>query len=90
MCECGSVKSTRCNLPVLSTREFHTHFGTPMPQRRREDRASDDVPDADDVRAMLKDLREARQSKIAQGLSMINPYHLEVSQSQPGKLQRVF
>jgi hypothetical protein len=28
---------------------------------------------------MLKDLREARQSKIAQGLDMINPYHLEVS-----------
>lgn len=41
-------------------------------------RASDDVPNADDVRAMLKDLREARQSKIAQGIDMINPYHLEV------------
>ena len=28
---------------------------------------------------MLKSLREARQSKIGQGLGMINPYHLEVS-----------
>ncbi|PWN20727.1 Psf2-domain-containing protein [Microstroma glucosiphilum] len=41
--------------------------------------APDDVPEADEVRAMLKDLREARQSKIAQGLDMINPYHLEMT-----------
>lgn len=43
------------------------------------DVASDDVPQADEVRAMLKDLREARQSKISEGLSMLNPYHLEMT-----------
>ncbi|CAO1631654.1 unnamed protein product [Parajaminaea phylloscopi] len=43
------------------------------------DVAPDDVPEADDVRATLKDLREVRQSKIAQGLNMINPYHLEMT-----------
>ncbi|CAO1628762.1 unnamed protein product [Sympodiomycopsis kandeliae] len=43
------------------------------------DVAPDDVPQADEVRAMLKDLREARQSKISQGLQMLNPFHLEMS-----------
>lgn len=42
-------------------------------------RAPDDIEDADEIRSLLKDLRDARQSKISQGLDMINPYHLEVS-----------
>ena len=41
--------------------------------------AAEDIPDASRVRALLKDLREARQSKILAGLGMINPAHLEMT-----------
>ncbi|WFD15984.1 DNA replication protein psf2 [Malassezia arunalokei] len=41
--------------------------------------AAEEIPDASRVRALLKDLREARQSKILAGLGMINPAHLEMS-----------
>ncbi|CAD6884094.1 unnamed protein product [Tilletia controversa] len=43
------------------------------------DVAADDIPSSDQVRALLKDLREARQSKIMAGLEMINPVHLEMT-----------
>lgn len=43
------------------------------------DTAPDDIPNSDEVRARLKDLREARQSKVGDGLAMINPYHLEMT-----------
>lgn len=39
---------------------------------------SEDIPSSSRVRALLKDLREARQSKILAGLPMLNPAHLEV------------
>jgi GINS complex subunit 2 len=42
-------------------------------------RAADDIPDSDLVRSLLKDLREARQAKVLQGLNSVNPFHLEVS-----------
>lgn len=41
--------------------------------------AADDIPHASRVRALLKDLREARQSKVLAGLEMINPTHLEMT-----------
>lgn len=41
--------------------------------------AAEDIPDASRVRALLKDLRDARQSKILAGLGMINPTHLEMT-----------
>ena len=41
--------------------------------------AADDIPDSDLVRSLLKDLREARQAKVLQGLNSVNPFHLEVS-----------
>ena len=41
--------------------------------------AAEDIPDASRVRALLKDLREARQSKILTGLGMINLAHLEMT-----------
>ncbi|PWZ03154.1 Psf2-domain-containing protein [Testicularia cyperi] len=41
--------------------------------------ASDDVPNSNRVRALLKDIREARQSKILAGVGMINPTHLQMT-----------
>ncbi|GAA5997072.1 DNA replication protein PSF2 [Rhodotorula paludigena] len=38
--------------------------------------ASDDVPAPDKVRLLLKDIREARQAKIREGLGAINAVHL--------------
>ncbi|SPO22523.1 related to PSF2 - part of GINS, replication multiprotein complex [Ustilago trichophora] len=40
--------------------------------------ASDDIPNSNRVRALLKDIREARQSKILSGVSMINSVHLQM------------
>ncbi|GAC97095.1 potential GINS DNA replication initiation complex subunit [Pseudozyma hubeiensis SY62] len=40
--------------------------------------ASDDVPNSNRVRALLKDIREARQSKILSGVPMINSVHLQM------------
>ncbi|KAI8826924.1 DNA replication complex GINS protein PSF2 [Fimicolochytrium jonesii] len=40
--------------------------------------ASDDVPQADLVRTLLKDLREARQRKARQGLQALDPYYLQM------------
>lgn len=41
--------------------------------------APDDIMRCDEVRVLLKDVREARQSKMREGLSALNPIHLEVS-----------
>lgn len=41
-------------------------------------RASDDVQNAEKVRSLLKDLREARQSKSRDGLSQIDHSELSV------------
>lgn len=41
--------------------------------------ASEDIPDSDEIRAILKSLREARQSKIMTGLGAVNSEHLNVS-----------
>ncbi|KAM0787027.1 hypothetical protein ACM66B_006293 [Microbotryomycetes sp. NB124-2] len=38
--------------------------------------ASDDFPQPDKVRILLKDIREARQSKVRAGLGALNPIHL--------------
>ncbi|GAA5937771.1 hypothetical protein JCM3775_002123 [Rhodotorula graminis] len=38
--------------------------------------ASDDVPAPDRVRLLLKDIREARQAKVREGLAAINAVHL--------------
>ncbi|KAK0553317.1 DNA replication protein psf2 [Tilletia horrida] len=43
------------------------------------DVAPDDISGSDQVRALLKDIREARQSKIMAGLEMINAVHLEMT-----------
>ncbi|KAK0556958.1 DNA replication protein psf2 [Tilletia horrida] len=43
------------------------------------DVAPDDIAGSDQVRALLKDIREARQSKIMAGLEMINAVHLEMT-----------
>ncbi|CDS01328.1 related to PSF2-part of GINS, replication multiprotein complex [Sporisorium scitamineum] len=40
--------------------------------------AADDVPNSNHVRALLKDIREARQSKILSGVPMINSVHLQM------------
>ncbi|SJX61240.1 related to PSF2-part of GINS, replication multiprotein complex [Sporisorium reilianum f. sp. reilianum] len=40
--------------------------------------APDDVPSSNRVRALLKDIREARQSKILSGVPMINSVHLQM------------
>ncbi|KAJ1590819.1 hypothetical protein NDA11_003009 [Ustilago hordei] len=40
--------------------------------------AADDVPNSNRVRALLKDIREARQSKILSGVPMINSVHLQM------------
>ncbi|KAJ1032661.1 hypothetical protein NDA16_000684 [Ustilago loliicola] len=40
--------------------------------------AADDVPNSSRVRALLKDIREARQSKILSGVPMINSVHLQM------------
>ncbi|PWN40842.1 DNA replication complex GINS protein PSF2, partial [Ceraceosorus guamensis] len=58
-----------CSLPL--------HY--PSIARALIDDASDDIPDASLVRSLLKDLREARQAKIMQGLSDVNCWHLEMS-----------
>ena len=41
--------------------------------------AAEDIPYSSRIRALLKDLREARQSKVQAGLEMINPAHLEMT-----------
>lgn len=41
--------------------------------------ASDDIPGAQKVRALLKDLREIRQSKILAGLAALNGAHIEMT-----------
>ncbi|GAA6026483.1 hypothetical protein JCM10207_002517, partial [Rhodosporidiobolus poonsookiae] len=38
--------------------------------------ASDDVPAPDRVRLLLKDIREARQAKVREGLAAVNAVHL--------------
>ncbi|KWU41686.1 Psf2-domain-containing protein [Rhodotorula sp. JG-1b] len=38
--------------------------------------ASDDLASPDRIRLLLKDIREARQAKVREGLSAINPVHL--------------
>ncbi|GAA5989835.1 hypothetical protein JCM11641_004809 [Rhodosporidiobolus odoratus] len=38
--------------------------------------ASDDLPAPDRVRLLLKDIREARQAKVREGLTAVNPVHL--------------
>ncbi|WFD38629.1 DNA replication protein psf2 [Malassezia japonica] len=43
------------------------------------EQASEDIPSSSRVRALLKDLREARQSKVLSGLEMVNPAHLEMT-----------
>jgi GINS complex subunit 2 len=45
------------------------------------DSAPEDIPQSDEVRALLKSLREARQSKILTGLSAVNSEHMYVSES---------
>jgi GINS complex subunit 2 len=45
--------------------------------------ASDDLSSPEKLRLVLKDIREARQSKIRQGLSAINCVHLGVSSFSP-------
>ncbi|SNX82547.1 related to PSF2 - part of GINS, replication multiprotein complex [Melanopsichium pennsylvanicum] len=40
--------------------------------------AADDIPNSNRVRALLKDIREARQSKILSGVPMINSVHLQM------------
>ena len=40
--------------------------------------AADDVPNSNRVRALLKDIREARQSKILSGVPMLNSVHLQM------------
>lgn len=42
------------------------------------DNAADDVPQSNRVRALLKDIREARQSKILAGVPMLNSVHLQM------------
>jgi hypothetical protein len=55
--------------------------------------APDDIMRCDEVRVLLKDVREARQSKMREGLSALNPIHLEVrphpSQDQSQSYQRL-
>jgi len=41
--------------------------------------ASDDLNNPDKLRLLLKDIREARQSKIREGLGALNSVHLGVS-----------
>ncbi|EPQ28216.1 uncharacterized protein PFL1_04043 [Pseudozyma flocculosa PF-1] len=41
--------------------------------------ASHDVRDAGKVRGLLKDIREARQSKVLAGVAMVNSVHLEMT-----------
>ncbi|WFD22725.1 DNA replication protein psf2 [Malassezia equina] len=41
--------------------------------------AAEDIPSSSKIRSLLKDLREARQSKILAGLGMINGAHLEMT-----------
>lgn len=41
--------------------------------------AAEDIPSSSKIRSLLKDLREARQSKILAGLEMINGAHLEMT-----------
>ncbi|GAA5856490.1 hypothetical protein JCM8547_008767 [Rhodosporidiobolus lusitaniae] len=38
--------------------------------------ASDDVPSPDRIRLLLKDIREARQAKVREGLAAVNAVHL--------------
>ncbi|SPO21718.1 related to PSF2 - part of GINS, replication multiprotein complex [Ustilago trichophora] len=40
--------------------------------------APDDIPNSNRVRALLKDIREARQSKILSGVPMLNSVHLQM------------
>lgn len=40
--------------------------------------AADDVPNSNRVRALLKDIREARQSKVLAGVGMVNSVHLQM------------
>ena len=43
------------------------------------DSAADDIPGAAKVRALLKDLREMRQSKVLTGLASLNGVHIEMT-----------
>ncbi|EST06241.1 GINS complex [Kalmanozyma brasiliensis GHG001] len=40
--------------------------------------AADDIPNSSRVRSLLKDIREARQSKILSGVAMVNSVHLQM------------
>lgn len=40
------------------------------------------MQNSDQIRILLKDIREVRQSKIRQGLQALNPSHVFVSISQ--------
>lgn len=43
-----------------------------------DDSAPDDLASPDRIRLLLKDIREARQAKVRDGLGAINPVHLGV------------
>ncbi|KAI9101135.1 GINS complex, PSF2 component [Phlyctochytrium arcticum] len=43
------------------------------------DCASDDIPQADEVRTLLKDLRECRQAKARKGLEALDHYYLQMN-----------
>lgn len=48
--------------------------------------APDDVPNSDEVRSLLKSIREARQSKIMSGVEAINTEHLAMTNISHGEI----
>lgn len=55
-----------------------------------DDSASDDMISPDRIRIILKDIREARQSKVRAGLQALNPVHLAVSPTPSSLLSMTF
>ncbi|PKI84328.1 Psf2p [Malassezia vespertilionis] len=43
------------------------------------DSAAEDIPQSARVRSLLKDLADARQSKVLTGMTLVNPIHLEMT-----------
>ena len=41
-------------------------------------RAADDIPDSEEIRALIKDIWELREKKIQQGLQTLDQHYLQV------------
>lgn len=84
--EVSKILLETCVSPFLVMGSFVCSCGTAHSSRLWNDivvqrRASDDIPNPERIRSLLKDLREVRQGKAREGLEHLNPVELNVRRS---------